>query len=396
MGGYFSPILRVGKIAYYLIAVVFILLLLFTCFKRETPRLNLTYIILFAIGIVGSMFMAMIYHDQSFLSTAISQRALYFLACFFVWWKIGLTEDELFPMLRVLTIITLVVFGLSLFEPQWFLSQSAIEQFAKRPENSTDVLCFMPGYVYVVLYFFYLLQTIPDSFTKRDLAIAIAILGMFFVYQNRSTLMYLSIITLYFFIKNRSNIGQQGRALIVLSVVLIVLLASSFISNVTTSLLNETQEQLNDEGYNRRIALQFYVFDYNEGSIARSLFGNGQPALDTDYLDEMIEGNEEGAYWSDLGFVGDWFLFGIIPIVAILIMAIKVFRYPYPPYLKYLFASFLLVPTIHTFSGNNMHVFYFSLVMYLVCLNEYELEYNDGFMTDAEAIEPQNIILQDA
>lgn len=118
--------------------------------------------------------------------------------------------------------------------------------------------------------------------------------------------------------------------------------------------------------------------------------------MDTDYLDEMIEGNEEGAYWSDLGFVGDWFLFGIIPIVAILIMAIKVFRYPYPPYLKYLFASFLLVPTIHTFSGNNMHVFYFSLVMYLVCLNEYELEYNDGFMTDAEAIEPQNIILQDA
>jgi hypothetical protein len=33
-----------------------------------------------------------------------------------------------------------------------------------------------------------------------------------------------------------------------------------------------------------------------------------------------------------------------------------------------------MVPTIHTFSGNNMYVFYMSLVIYLVCLNEYKLE----------------------
>lgn len=383
MGGYFSSVLHLGKIAYYLIAVALIMLLLFTSFKRETPRLNVIYIILFAIGVVASMFMAMIYHDQSLLSTTISQRPVYFLACFFVWWKIGLSEEELFPMLRVLTIITLVVFLLSLFQPQWFLSQSIIENFAKRPDNSTDVLCFMPGHLYALLYLFYLLQRLPDNPNRKDWLIVFAILGMFFVYQNRSTLIYLGIIMVYFIMKNRRSIGKNDWVIIMLATIVVLFFGLSYIRNISQSLIGETQEQLDDEEYNRRIALRFYLFEYNKGSIVRTLFGNGQPASDTEYLEEMIEGNEEGAFWSDLGFIGDWFLFGMLPILALLIMSFNVFRYPYPQYLKYLFASFLLVPTIHTFSGNNAHVFYFSLVIYLVCLNEYNLKHNDDSLANA-------------
>lgn len=370
MGGYFSPVINVDAIQYYLIAVGLNVILLFVGLQKETPRLNVSYIILFAIGIVMSMFMAMIYHDQSLLSTAISQRMLYFLACFFVWWKIGLSEEELFPMLRVLTVVTIVVFVISLFAPQLFLSSTTIEKYMQRQSYSTDVLCFMPGRLYAPLYFFYLLQRLSSEFNRRDWFLAIAILGMFFVYQNRSRIIYLGIIFAYFLWTQRSSLRARNKLLIALSVAVILLLGLPYIRTISQSLIGETQEQLGDDEYARKVALQYYVFDYNKGSITRAIFGNGQPASGSTFLEDMEEGNENGAYWSDLGFIGDWFLFGILPIIAIIIMMIKVFKYPFPLYLKYLFASFLLVPTIHTFSGSERNVFYFSIVLYLFCYQE--------------------------
>lgn len=394
MGGYLAPIFRVNPIANYLIAFAIITLLLFAGLQKETPRLNLTYIILFGIGIVLSMFMAMIYHDQSLLGTAIAQRSIYFLACFWVWWKIGLSEEELFPMFRVMTILTLVVFAISLFQPQWFLSQAAIEQYVKRAETSTDVLCFMPGHLYVLLYLFYLLQQLSENYNRKGWLIVFAILGMFFIYQNRSTLIYLGVIMVYFVIKNRRGIGKNGRIIITLAAITVLLFGLPYIRTISKSLIGETQEQMEDEEYVRKVAFQYYVLDYNEGDILRILFGNGQPAKDSEYLLEMREDRED-LFWSDLGFIGDWFLYGMLPIVALLLMAFNVFRYPHPQYLKYLFVSFLLVPTIHTFSGNNMHVFYFSLVMYLVCLNEYRLKYDDS-SNEVETIVPHNLIPQNA
>lgn len=394
MGGYFVPLIHVNAITNYIISAVLIILLLFAGLQKESPRLNLTYIILFGLGIVLSMFMAMIYHDQSLLGTAISQRPIYFLACYFVWWKIGLTEEELFPMFRMLTIVTLVVFAISLFQPQWFLSQAAIEQYVKRAETTTDVLCFIPGHLYVLLYLFYLLQQLADNYNRKDWLIVFAILSMFFIYQNRSTLIYLGVIMVYFVIKNRRAIGKNGRIMISLAAIVVLLFGLPYIRTISQSLIGETQEQLEDEEYVRKVAFQYYVLEYNEGDIPRILFGNGQPSKDSEYLIEMREDRED-LFLSDLGFIGDWFLFGMLPIVALLLMAFNVFRYPHPQYLKYLFVSFLLVPTIHTFSGNNMHVFYFSLVMYLVCLNEYRLKYDDS-STDEEAISSQNVILQNA
>ena len=388
MGGYLSPVIHVTEIQYYLVAIGILVLLLFLGLQKEMPRLNLTYIILFGLGIFGSMIMALIYHNQALLGTAISQRPIYFLACFFVWWLIGLTEDELFPMLRVLTIITLVLFVVSLYEPQWFFSQTLIDKYNSKKDLTTDVLCFMPGHLYVILYLFYLLQNLPDNFNKKDLVIIVAILGMFFAYQNRSTLIYLGIIMIYFIIKNRGSIGRRERIFALLSLLIVLLVGLPYIRTVSRSLIDETQEQLGDEGYARKIALQYYVFEYNQGSIPRMLFGNGQPSTGSEFLEDMQDGNERGAYWSDLGFIGDWFLFGILPIIALLMMAYKVFRYPFPIYLKYLFASFLLVPTIHTFCGNNMHAFYFSLVMYLVCLNENQL--NSPLSSSYEEVEDGN------
>ena len=395
LGGYFFPFIHVGGIAYYLIAVSLLVLLLFTHIQKDVPRLNLIYIILFVAGIVFSMFMAMIYHYQPLLGTAISQRPVYFLLCFFIWWKIGLTEEELFPMFRVLTIITLAVFTLSLFEPQWFLSSAVIEDHLSRKDTSTDVLCFMPGHLYAILYLFYLLQSIPERFSKMDWAIVLATLAMFFVYQNRSTLIYLGIILLYFVIKNRSKIGRGGRMTVVLSAIVVLLFGFPYIRTIAKSLIGETQEQLADNEYARKVAYQYYVFDYNKGSIPRILFGNGQPTNGSEYILEMQEGHEMGAHWNDIGFIGDWFLFGMLPIIAILMMAYLVFRYPFPMYLKYLFASFLLVPTIHTFSANNYYAFYFSLVMYLVCLNECQLSSlepmsPEGAVEDLEQLQLQN------
>ena len=272
-----------------------------------------------------------------------------------------------------MTIITLIMFTLSLFEPHWFLSEETIDKFSKRPDNSTDVLCYIPGFLFSILYLFYLLQSLSNNFSKKDWILVAAILGMFFIYQNRSTLIYLAVIMLYFMIKNRAEFGKRGRIVILLSILIVMVFGFQYVRTVTNALIGETQEQLDDDDYARKVAFQYYVFDYNKGSIIRALFGNGQPTKGSEYIEEMNEGHEMGAHWSDLGFIGDWFLFGILPIIALLIMMFKVFRYPFPQYLKYLFASFLMMPTIHSFAGNNMEAFYFSLVIYFVCLNEYEI-----------------------
>ena len=176
--------------------------------------------------------------------------------------------------------------------------------------------------------------------------------------------------------RNRSAFGQRGRLFVIITALIVMLLGWTSIQRIANSLIGETQEQLDNDNYARRVALRYYVFDYNEGSVPKMLFGNGQPASGSDYVKDMLVANEMGAYWSDIGLIGDWFLFGIIPIISILLMAFKVFKYPFPMYLKYLFASFLIVPTIHSFSESNVRAFYFSIIIYLVCLNEQKLYSN--------------------
>lgn len=84
-------------------------------------------------------------------------------------------------------------------------------------------------------------------------------------------------------------------------------------------LIRETTEQLSNTDYNRVKA--FYYFISGENGLASYFWGNGFISGHAHPIMENLM--KEGIYNSDLGLIGFWHQFGIIPVITILVFCFR-------------------------------------------------------------------------
>ncbi|TVZ16940.1 hypothetical protein [Maribacter sp. MAR_2009_72] len=321
---------------------------------------NKFFFYLFCIGIVLSMFSALIYHEQALLNTAISQRAIYNFIYFFVFLIVHPTEKELMYSLKYGVFFTIVFFGLSVFFPHIFVSNDYID--SRIDAENMDLGYVQTGMLISLLYFYYLANKIMKYNSLKLFAFLTIILLYFILLQNRSVLIL--VVPVYVFtaikIKGIKKIGVYLFAIFVFS------FALSFVNKIFNYLLEETISQLEDSNYNRWQAIEFFVYEFNEGNIVRQIFGNGKPTFVGDYIDKLSRAViERGAYVSDIGLIGNWFLYGVIPIIVIIVIGGQIiFKKTFSNYLKIFTCHLFIVPTIFTFDSSS-GAFLFSLYFYL-------------------------------
>jgi len=174
------------------------------------------------------------------------------------------------------------------------------------------------GERFVILALVFALDDLRIKKTRKCMYLVLFILVLLFLIQNRTALFSTALILILAVLSNRSartRLIAEGLMLLLLLTVVV------FTMNYIEVMVSETMEQLSDPDYNRIKALMYFIspdrpkFTY--------ILGNGFISGEVHPLTFMLQ--EEGIFHSDMGLIGMWNQFGIIPVLTILVVAVRGF-----------------------------------------------------------------------
>lgn len=349
---------------------------------------NTIYIWLLIVVMVISAFVPWIDYGQDLINTLISQRFNYYILFALVLYAIQPDEKELLYIFKICARLSVVMFVLGIFFPNWFVDVTKVkEMLVSRAESgSTDIGIGCPGFGLLVMYFFFCCGKLLQNPRTKDILELMVLLGVIIAVQNRSTLLGALPVFGWCMFRMRS----RNKLLVYICIGTLLIIAIPYIQIIYNSLVEETQLQLDDDNYNRWQALSFYLVEMKT-KLYHYLIGNGVWSISGEYTRLMVAAQTfRGCYISDIGILGTFFYYGIIPLFII-------YRYCYvalkdkkvPTAMKWYAIWIICVPTIHpylmlTADGNAIIAFFFYFVTYYSQRNEYinhnsKLQYKSSY-----------------
>lgn len=336
--------------------------------------------IIIALFIVGSIY-PIISYSQSVIGTAIALRHNLSILFLLTLLKIEPSEKDLEISLSVLGKLAIVMGGVAIIFPGWFVDNERLQNFNYSEGN--DLTLVWPGFRMAVFYFYILIGKLWNSSKYKDLLWAAVFMLYILIVQNRSTLICaLPFFCIAFF---KSKVRFKW---IIFTIVLVCV--SGYIFSILGDLIEETQLQLGDQNYNRWQAIQFFILEQND-NLYTFLFGHGIPAKGSSYLNSLLDAQETRlAFVSDIGLLGTYYYFGAAMLIVVYRFILTgVFNRKIPVYMRMYSLWLLCIPTIHLFGvGFAPDMLLFVLYFYMIdlyknrCTNErrinnnYQLQYS--------------------
>jgi hypothetical protein len=315
--------------------------------------------------------------------------AVFFVTCFLIFINFGKYSSNVFsaPMLMLISAILI-----SAFSSRLLWSQNILDSFIailpslsyslfflliifKMPVQDIEKIIIFSGVLYILLYLFtYISYHIPTfSYGRADFGadrgfrrILLNGLGYLLVFSFYSLNQYFNKHKLWwliiYFITLILIIMTLTRMIIVSSFILSTLyvlrksnffykiIALTFIvcfvyliskTNVSQTLFEQTKSHTeNLKDYIRVRSADFYLHDFSPNIIAK-VFGNGQPGGGSNYAFYLLYIERSyGFYLSDLGYVGLYVKFGLLAVLAYLILIYRTIKISVPD--EYLYCKYSL------------------------------------------------------
>lgn len=344
--------------------VLIVAYLIFGCIKyRIRPRIKFAgkynYLKWIFIGILLSMIPAYLFYGQPITQSLLTYRTQYLIFTIPALFVISPRLEEIVKSLFLFSFLLLganllVKFNHSLF----VINETKIEYLSKIGE--LNVLSRVAGIEYITIPFFYFLQQVKEKFTTKSMVKVLFLLFVMFIVENRSTLFPAILFTLYTFV----FIKSKYKPIIWIAISIIGIFFVMHNLNVFTSLFEQTTEELGDQDYNRNKAWNYFIYLYSPHWLCYIL-GNG--FLSAHYSPIMQLLMEEGIYNSDVGFIGYWNQFGIIPVIAFFTMYFSVLKsknsYPFQMKLFVIYSIICGLTTIYY--GQDLKILHLALFYYL-------------------------------
>ena len=266
------------------------------------------------IGALISFIPAYRYYGQHLYYSVIVYRPFFGYFALFVLLSVKPTRRELKRALYAFSVIYLVA---TLYVT--FVNQDLVELEEKVDFiQKGDFVHLLSGIEYVVLAFIFAVDDFRNQrrISWPHLIWSLFIFAIVFLPQNRTTIMASFVIVLVATLSSRSASRRLVSEVVMGFFALAVLvLAGGYIMG----LVNETVQQLSDPDYNRVKAFSYFTSLPNGWM---SIFwGNGFISGNVHPI--MSQLMQDGIYYADMGLLGFWFLFGIIPVGAILYYVFK-------------------------------------------------------------------------
>jgi len=308
-------------------------------------------------GILLSMIPAYLYYGQSFSQSFITYRSQLLWFVIPLLFVVSPTERDVVNAAKWITVLMASAYFLRLLMPSMF--EIAPEKLIHK--NLEDL--YLEGISIATIPIFYYLTLLRQKIRWKYLALIIFCYAYIFIMQNRSTLFPVTLLMMV----SLWNIRSRYRTILVVICLFIGALFTLQTEDAWMQLFDETATQLSDENYNRNIAFNYYIYEANSNWLS-SVLGNGFLSANATTL--MQDLMKRGIYNSDMGFVGFWNQYGIIPIIVFIwIMLIPLIRRKrYSFHLKLWALQMLMCALTISYFGSRVHLIYFALYYYLFML----------------------------
>ena len=353
--GYLSPdVYLVLTLGYLLFSYVLFPERKFTYFSK---RLIPFWLVI--IGILLSVIPAWIFHNQSILQSLVTYRAQLLWLVVPILLRLRPTLREVNRSCLIFTAALLVLTILHSLMPSLFvISETEMEKLMMQDETGTYLL---QGFTIPVIPMAIALQKLGQRYQARDLLIVAFCFVVLFVQENRTSLFASAFMIGLMFVYSKYKYKY-------VVMVAMGVLAGIFVwSTITTwmALIEETVIQVGDADYNRNKALLYFLSPLANPSWATYVLGNGFLSAHASQL--MATMMAEGVYNSDVGFVGFWNQFGLLPIVGFFLLIIRWGFCNKQAIMPKLLALFLTITSITIgYYGQTSHLLFFALAYYLM------------------------------
>ena len=340
-------------------------------FRYNKP---VVYILL---GVFISMFSALYFGGQAFMTTLVAQRSIYTFMLLPVILFVQPTEKDIVKALKWISIGTIIVWILVHVKNDLIkLDKDKIEQFdIENKDISAKLEFYVNGIHLVVIYIYFKIYEYIKKFSWPTFIEASLLIIFLVLYQNRS--MILGVIPVFLYSMYRFKSHYKTSILVMVSIAVVV--GIIYTTDVWLLMITNTQNNLGESDYNRWMALYYYFGEYSSNWFCY-VFGNGYPSGGNSPLGNLMWANfTKGIFSSDLGMIGMWVDYGIIPLIAMYSTIISILRHEYfPLYLKFICLHILFVPTIFHF-WSNPGISFFVILIYL---RAYYIEQNRNLIRD--------------
>ena len=332
-------------------------------------RYGKTYYALIIIGILLSVIPAYLYHGQDIVQSLITSRTQLCWLFIPLLFKVSPSEEEILRFAKYATFLIVIVCLLKYININLFVIDDEQKYRMLQGEYPYTAVGYWVSTIPVFIY----LQRIKlkqGSFSK-NIIVVILCLVVIFLMQNRSTLFPITLLTLYTLIwkaKAKNKFFILCFTSIIVSVVIV------FTQNIWLDLFAETTEQVNDSDYARNVEIAYFLSPQANPGFLTYILGNGMISKHTHSWVEML--HEAQIFNSDVGFIGFWNYFGIIPVIIFFItMLMPLVRKDYPYYLKLWGLQMLVCAITISYFAAPIFCFYYSLFFYLLFFKNM-LKYN--------------------
>ena len=266
-------------------------------------------------GVLLSFIPAYLFYGQHLYYSVVAYRHFLGYFAFFALLSVQPRREELKMALYAFTVIYFICTLYVSFVNPKFIVFEAKEGLEFIEEG--DFVHMLRGIQFLPLAYIFALDDLrKEKIGFKNSLMAVFVFLVIFMIQNRSILFSCIVLTIFAALANKS----ARRRLITGSFMLVLLaLAVFFMFQYIDKLFTETIEQLSDQDYNRVKA--FVYFTSGENGFLSILLGNGFISGKVNPIMENLR--LDGIYHSDLGLIGFWHQFGLIPVLTILVVCFR-------------------------------------------------------------------------
>ena len=309
----FEPIMAGGGQILLLLGTLAIIYITQLGFQLRTGILKkMTTVWWILAGLALSYLAAYIYYRQPFYLSFVVNRQFFSLMVFPLLLAVRPTYREMRWALYAFSLICIVTTFYVTFVDQTLVPTREYMPFIE----DGDFVHTLSGLHFILIAFIFSLYEFRNKRTIKNFIIVALLFLFVFIARNRTFLISGCFIVGLSVLSNRSarsRLYAFSVMFIVAAMVAVVLIDS------ITSLYVETMDQLSNPEYNRIKAI-LYAFSLPNGK-ASILIGNG--FISGNFHSIVSDLNKDGIFYSDIGLIGLWHVYGLLPVIAILAAVIR-------------------------------------------------------------------------
>lgn len=369
---YIKPIgtlVMVGRGVIFLAMEMFWLFVGVTYYKSDThnplqkaPKFRFTGLLY--LFLIPSMVMATTLFGQSWAQNLITYRTfLLFLAIPALFHVAPSEKDVIKACTWIVVLIAIVTIVHTYIAPSLFFEdeRTAARIRVIRSGRLPEFLCPTEGLEILVIVLYYYCGRVYKRYNSRDMLKAMALFLMLAAFQSRSNLFPAMLIFGFTMISARGiNVHLKTFVAISASCVLLFVLG-----DMVAGLFADTQREMSSS-YNPRINALEYFLNFKNKDLQEIFFGTGAISFQTSNFVKNLQAMH--IHYSDLGFIGFWHQFGILPIGIFIYCLIRGFVNTPPEiplYIKYLALHITVCGATISYFDTPIRDIWFCLFYYL-------------------------------